>query len=58
MEIKNIKVKDLTRKKEITVAAANIEGYNYVPLRDLEKLAPVVIGNEGATPTVKINYPE
>lgn len=56
MEIKDLAVKDLDRGKNIDVSAVNIDGSNYVKLRDLEKLAPVVIGNEGAVPTIRINY--
>lgn len=56
VEAKNITIKDLTRNKNITVSAVNVNGYNYIKLRDAEKLAPIVVGNEGATPTVKINY--
>lgn len=56
MEIKALKIKDLDRGKDLTVTAVNLDGYNYVRLRDLEKLAPVTIGNEGALPTVKANY--
>ena len=40
----------------MTVTSVNVDGYNYIRLRDMEKLAPVVIGNEGATPTIKANY--
>lgn len=56
VEVKNIIVKDLTRNRNVTVPAVNYDGYNYIKIRDMEKLAPIVVGNEGATPTVKINY--
>lgn len=56
VEIRSLKIKDLDRGKDLTVTSVNVDGYNYVRLRDVEKLAPVVIGNEGATPTIKANY--
>ena len=58
VETKIITVKDLTRAKNVQVTAVNIGGNNYVKLRDLERLAPILVGNEGATPTVRINYKE
>ena len=53
--VKDLSVKDLDKKQNVTVAAVNVAGTNYVKLRDLEKLAPVDIGNEGAVPTIKAN---
>lgn len=53
VNITTLKVKDLDNKKEIGVSAVNIDGTNYVKLRDLEKLVAITIGNEGATPTIK-----
>ena len=56
LEPKPIFVKDIDRDRQISVEAVNINGANFVKLRDFEKLAPVVIGNEGALPTIKANY--
>lgn len=56
LEIKSLKIKDLDRNKELSVMAVNVDGYNYIRLRDAEKLAPITVGNEGAVPTVRANY--
>jgi len=56
VEVKTIEVKDIDRDRRVLVSAVNIDGSNYVKLRDLEKLAPVVIGNEGALPTIRANF--
>lgn len=53
--IKDLMVKDLDKKQDVAVSAVNVGGANYVKLRDLEKLAPVDIGNQGAVPTIKAN---
>ena len=53
VEIKTIKVKDLSNGEMIPVQAVNIEGNNYVKLRDMEKLVEgVQIGWDGKTPTI------
>lgn len=55
VDVKNLEIKDLDRNKRVAVAAVNIDDTNYVKLRDLEKLAPVVIGYDGV-PTIKANF--
>ena len=57
VEAKILSIKDLDRKKSIEVVAVNIDGSNYIKLRDVEKLAPVVVGYDGV-PTIKANYKE
>lgn len=52
-DVKDLAIKDLDKGQDVEVAAINVGGSNFVKLRDLSKLAPVTIGNEGATPTVK-----
>ena len=56
VQLKPLTIKDLDRNKELTVNAINVDGYNYIRLRDMEKLAPIVVGNEGSVPTIAINY--
>ena len=54
VEIKTIKVKDLSNGEMIPVQAVNVEGNNYVKLRDMEKLVEgVQIGWDGKNPTIK-----
>ena len=55
VDVKSLNIKDLDRNKTLTVQAVNVDGNNYVKLRDLEMLAPVTIGYDG-TPTIKANY--
>ena len=57
VDVRNLAIKDLDRGKEITVKAVLVDGSNYVKLRDLEKLAPVVIDYDGK-PTIKANFKE
>lgn len=57
MDVRDLAIKDLDRGKEITVKAVLVDGSNYVKLRDLEKLAPVVIDYDGK-PTIKANFKE
>lgn len=54
VQIKALKVKDLDSNANVAVTAINVDGHNYVRLRDMELLAPVKIGNEGATPTIRL----
>ena len=56
VEINTLEISNLDTGKDVTVNAVNIDGSNYVQLRDLEKLFPVVIGNVGKKPTMKLNY--
>lgn len=54
VEIKTIKVKDLSNGEMIPVQAINVEGNNYVKLRDMEKLVDgVQIGWDGKNPTIE-----
>lgn len=54
VEIKTIKVKDLSNGEMIPVQAVNVEGNNYVKLRDMEKLVEgVQIGWDGKNPTIE-----
>ena len=54
VEIKTIQVKDLSNGEMIPVQAVNIEGNNYVNLRDMEKLVEgVQIGWDGKNPTIE-----
>ena len=53
VNIVNLTIKDLDTDKDVNVAAVNIDGTNYVKLRDFEKLAAVTIGNIGAMPTIQ-----
>ena len=55
VEIKALKIKDLDRVKDLTVTAVNVDGANYIKLRDVEKLAPITVGYDGM-PTIKANY--
>ena len=57
VEAKVLEVKDLTRNKTIKVVAVNIDGSNYIKLRDMEKLAPLTVDYDGM-PTIKLNYKE
>ena len=55
MEIQTIEIKNLDTGQLSTVEGINIQGYNYVKLRDMEKLFPVTIGWDGNNPTMKMN---
>ena len=55
VDVKSLNIKDLDRNKTLTVQAVNVDDTNYVKLRDLEKLAPVVIDYDGV-PTIRLNY--
>lgn len=55
VEIKEIKIKH-SEKGIVTLNAVNVNGENYVRLRDTELIAPVEIGWDGKYPTVKVNY--
>ena len=52
----NLRVRDLDRGQDVQVRAVNLEGHNYVMLRDMGRLFPIVIGNVGAIPTLRMNY--
>ena len=51
-------IRDLDRDRLIQVSAVNIEGTNYIRLRDTEKLFPVTVSFDqaAATPTIALNY--
>ena len=55
MEIQTIEIKNLDTGQLSTVEGINIQGCNYVKLRDMEKLFPVTIGWDGNNPTMKMN---
>ena len=56
MEIKKLAVKSLDTGSMVTVDAINVDGTNYVKLRDLEKIAPIAIGWDGKNPTFNLKY--
>ena len=56
MEIKTVGVKNLDNGKIIEVEAINVAGSNYIKLRDVEKLFPVIIDWNGKNPTIGLNY--
>lgn len=56
MEIKTVKVKSLDTGNYIEVEAVNVNGANYIKLRDIEKLVPVEIGWDGTSPTMNLAY--
>ncbi len=56
VEIKKVKVKSLDTGNFIEVEAVNVEGNNYIKLRDIEKLVPVEIGWDGNSPTMNLKY--
>ena len=56
MEIKTVGVKNLDNGKIIEVEAINVAGSNYIKLRDVEKLFPVIIDWDGKNPTIGLNY--
>lgn len=56
MDVKDLKIMDYSREIEVVVSAININGTNYVKLRDVEKLAPVTVDFDGKQPTICLNY--
>lgn len=56
VEIKTVKVKSLDTGDYIDVEAVNVNGSNYIKLRDVEKLAPIKIDWDGKTPTMNLAY--
>jgi hypothetical protein len=56
VEIKTVKVKSLDTGSYIEVEAVNVEGVNYIKLRDIEKLVPVKIDWDGKNPTMNLAY--
>lgn len=49
-DVKDLKVK--CNGEYVTVSAVNINGNNYIRLRDMEKLADVIVGYDGKTPVI------
>lgn len=58
VEIKKVQVKSLDTGEMVEVSAINVQGSNYIKLRDVEKLFPVIIDYDGKNPTMKLNYKE
>ena len=56
VDIKKLKVKSLDTGKMIEVEAVNVNGSNYVKLRDLEKMMPVKVDYDGKNPTINLSY--
>ena len=56
MEIIDVAIKDKTQNKIFKIKGVNIDGNNYIKLRDIENFAPVDIGWENNMVTVEINY--
>jgi len=56
VEIKIVKVKSLDTGNLIEVEAVNVDGANYIKLRDIEKLLPVKIDWDGQNPTMNLAY--
>ena len=56
MEKITLKIQNLDSKKMVEVEAVYGDGTNYVKLRDVEKLFPVVVDWDGKNPTIKLNY--
>lgn len=55
VEIKQIEIKH-SEKGIVKLSAVNVNGENYIRLRDAEKFAPIEVGWDGKNPTVKVNY--
>jgi len=56
VEIKTVKVRSLDTGDLIEVEAVNVNGSNYIKLRDMEKLVPVKIDWDGTNPTMNLVY--
>lgn len=56
VEKTTVKVKSLDTGNYIEVEAVNVEGANYIKLRDIEKLVPVKIDWDGKNPTMNLAY--
>lgn len=54
-EIKNLQVVH-SEKGLVEMKSVNVNGENYVRLRDTELIAPIEVGWNGKNPTVKVNY--
>ena len=58
VEIKTLNIRNLDTGKTLSVQAVNVEGSNYIRLRDAEKLFPVIVDFDGEYPTLKQNLKE
>ena len=56
VDIKDLQIKNLDSGQLVQVLAVNVEGSNYIRLRDVEKLFPVRIDWDGSDPTLQLNY--
>lgn len=56
MEIKDLEIKNIDTSKMVKVEAVNVDGNNYIKLRDVEKLFPVTIDWNGKNPTIQQNF--
>lgn len=56
VDIKDLEIKNKDTGKMVKVESINAEGNNYIKLRDVEKLFPVVIDWDGKNPTIEMNY--
>ena len=57
VEIKQIDIKH-SEKGIVKINSVNVNGENYIRLRDTEKIAPIAVGWDGKNPTVTVNYKE
>ena len=56
MEIKEVKIKSLDTGNLIGVKSVNIQGENYIRLRDMEEIFPVKVDWDGKNPTINLSY--
>ena len=58
--VRELDIRDLDRQRLVRVRAVNLAGWNYIRLRDLEKLFPVKVDfdEENRQPTLAWNYEE
>lgn len=56
VEIKDVELKSLDTGNLVKVSAVNVDGNNYIKLRDMEKFLPVEIGWDGKNPTFNLKY--
>ncbi len=56
--VRELEIRDLDRQRLVRVRAVNLAGWNYIRLRDLEKLFPVKVDfdEENRQPTLAWNY--
>lgn len=56
VEIKEVKIKSLDTGNLIGVKSVNIQGENYIRLRDMEEIFPVKVDWDGKNPTINLSY--